>query len=72
MTFQVPTATSIKMSVFWGIAPCGLRDIGHRLRGPYCLHHQGNDLIMEAVSSSEPLVIIYRTKWCNKPEDRHL
>jgi hypothetical protein len=41
--FQVLTATSMKMSVFWDVAPCILVDTGRRFRGAYCLHHQGND-----------------------------
>jgi hypothetical protein len=35
-------ATSMNMAVFWDVAPCGLVDIDRRLRGAYCLHHQGD------------------------------
>jgi hypothetical protein len=38
--FQVLTATSIKMAVFWDVAPCSLVDID---RGVYCLHLQGHE-----------------------------
>jgi hypothetical protein len=31
--------TSMKMAVFWDVAPCGLVDIDRRFRGAYCLHH---------------------------------
>jgi hypothetical protein len=32
----------LKMTVFWDIAPNSLVVIGRRLRGVYCLHHQGD------------------------------
>jgi hypothetical protein len=41
--FQVLTATSIKMAVFWVVAPCSLVDIDRRFSGAYCLHHEGDD-----------------------------
>jgi hypothetical protein len=34
--FQVLTATSMKMTVFWDVAPCSLVQAGRRLRGTYC------------------------------------
>jgi hypothetical protein len=39
--FQVPTATSMKMTVIWDVAPCSLVEIVLRFRGAYCIHHQG-------------------------------
>jgi hypothetical protein len=42
--FQVLTAMSMKMAVFWDVAPCSLVDIVRRFRGTYCLHHQGEYL----------------------------
>jgi hypothetical protein len=61
--FQVVTATSVKMTVFWDVAPCGPVEINERVRGAYCLHHQGNDqaLMMEAVRTCEILVSLYHT-----------
>jgi hypothetical protein len=38
--FQVLKATSIKMAVFWDVAPCSLIDNGRRFRGTYCLHRR--------------------------------
>jgi hypothetical protein len=31
------------MAVFWVTALCSLVDTDQRLKGAYCLHHQGND-----------------------------
>jgi hypothetical protein len=39
--FQVLTALSMKIIAFWDIAPCNL-GVDRRLRGAYCLHHQGD------------------------------
>jgi hypothetical protein len=41
--FQVLTAASMKMTVFWDVAPCSLVDVYRRFRGTYCLHHQGDE-----------------------------
>jgi hypothetical protein len=41
MRYQVLTAASMKMTVFWDIAPCRLAEIDRHFRGAYCLHHQG-------------------------------
>jgi hypothetical protein len=32
-----------KMAVVWVVAPCSLVEVYQRFRGPYCLHHQGDD-----------------------------
>jgi hypothetical protein len=41
--FEVLTAVSTKMAVFWIVAPCSLVEVYQRFRGPCCLHHQGDD-----------------------------
>jgi hypothetical protein len=41
--FEVLTAVSTKMAVFWVVAPCSLVEIYQRFRGPCCLHNQGPD-----------------------------
>jgi hypothetical protein len=41
--FQVLTAVSTKMAVFWVVAPCNLVEVYQRFRGPCCLHHQGDE-----------------------------
>jgi hypothetical protein len=41
--FEVLTAVSTKMAVFWVVAPCGLVEIYQRFRGPCYLHHQGDE-----------------------------
>jgi hypothetical protein len=40
--FQVLTAVSMKMNVFWVVAPCSLVEVYRRFRGACCLHHQGD------------------------------
>jgi hypothetical protein len=35
--FQILTAESMKMAVFWGFAPCSLVEGYRRFRGPCCL-----------------------------------
>jgi hypothetical protein len=37
--FQVLTATSMQMVVFWDVSPCSLVEIDQRFRGAYCLHY---------------------------------
>jgi hypothetical protein len=36
--FQVLTAASMKMTVFWDVAQCSVVEIDRRFRGAYCLH----------------------------------
>jgi hypothetical protein len=40
--FEILTAASTKMAVFWVVAPCSLVEVYRRFRGPCCLHHQGD------------------------------
>jgi hypothetical protein len=40
--FEVFTAVSMKMAVFWVVAPCSLVEFYQRFKGPCCLHHQGD------------------------------
>jgi hypothetical protein len=40
VAFQVLAAVSMKMVVFWDVAPFSLVEIYRRFRGSYCLHHQ--------------------------------
>jgi hypothetical protein len=39
--FEVLTAVSSKMAVFWVVAPCCLVEVYQRFRGTCSLHHQG-------------------------------
>jgi hypothetical protein len=50
---------SMKMTVFWDVAPCSLDE-------------SLIALLMEAASTSEMLVNFYQTTQCNIPEDSHL
>jgi hypothetical protein len=69
MRFQVLTAASIKLTVFWDVAPCSPVETDRRFRGAYCLWAA---LMMEAVSTSETSVNFYETTRSNIPEDSHL
>jgi hypothetical protein len=62
--FEVLTAVSMKMAVFWVVAQCSLVEVYQRFRGPCSLHHQGDEslmithrsliaLMMEAARTSE-------------------
>jgi hypothetical protein len=33
----------LKMAVVWVVAPCNLAEVYQHLRGPSCLHHQGDE-----------------------------
>jgi hypothetical protein len=67
MRFKILTATIMKLTVFWDVAPCSIIKIYRRFRGDYCLHHQG---MMEAASASEKSVKLYQTTRCNIAEDK--
>jgi hypothetical protein len=41
--FEVITAASMKIAVFWVVAPCKLVDVYQRFRGTCCLHHQDDE-----------------------------
>jgi hypothetical protein len=41
--FQVVTAASMKISVFWVVALCSQVEIYQSFRGTCCLHHQGDE-----------------------------
>jgi hypothetical protein len=58
--FEVLTAVSMKMAVFWVVAPCSL-DVSEVLIA----------LMMEAASICETSVNFYQTTWRNNPEDSH-
>jgi hypothetical protein len=55
--FEVLTAVSTKMTVFWVVAPCSLVDVYQRFRGDETFIV----LMMEATRISETLVNFYRT-----------
>jgi hypothetical protein len=63
MRFQVLMATSMKMTLFWVVAPFSLVEIDQCFRGT---------LIIEAVSISETSASFFEATWCNNPEDSHL
>jgi hypothetical protein len=41
--FDVLTAATMKIAVFWVVAPCSLVEVYQRFRGACCLHHRPND-----------------------------
>jgi hypothetical protein len=66
--FQVLTAASIKVTVFWVVAPCSLVEVNRRFRGTCCLHHQDPD----DGGPSETSVNFHQTTRYSNPEDSHL
>jgi hypothetical protein len=40
---QVLTASSMKITAFWDVAPCSLVRVDRRFGGAYCLHHEGDE-----------------------------
>jgi hypothetical protein len=58
----------MKMAVFLDVASCNLLDTGPYFIGAFCLIA----LMIEAVSSSENPVNIYKITRCSIPEERHL
>jgi hypothetical protein len=44
LEFEVLTAVSTQMAVFWVVVPCSLVDVYRRFRDTCCLHHQGDEL----------------------------
>jgi hypothetical protein len=46
--FEVLTAVSMEIAVFWVVAPCSLVEVYQHFRGPCCLHHQGDDSTLGA------------------------
>jgi hypothetical protein len=59
--FEILTAASMNVSVFWVVAPCSLVEV-----------YQLIALMMEAASTSETSVNFHQTAWCNNPEDSRL
>jgi hypothetical protein len=63
--FEVLTAVSMKMAVFWVVAQCSLVEVYQHFRVLATL-------IMEAARTSEMLINFYQTTWHYNPEDSHL
>jgi hypothetical protein len=58
--FEVLTAVSTKMAVFWVVALCNLVEVYQRFRGP-CDEAMMEALMMKAARTSETLVNFYQT-----------
>jgi hypothetical protein len=56
VTLEVLTAASMKIAVFWVVAPCSLVEVYRRFTGACCIHHQGD----------------HKTTRRNNPEDSDL
>jgi hypothetical protein len=41
--FKVLTAASMKLRVFWDVAPCNHVEVDRLFRGVYCLRHRPDD-----------------------------
>jgi hypothetical protein len=66
--FEVLTEVSIKMAVFWVVAPCSLVEVHRSFRGACCLLYQAITLMMEAANTSETSLNFYQTTLRNNPE----
>jgi hypothetical protein len=55
--FEVLTAVSMKMTVFWVVATSSLVEVYQRFRGPCCLRHQGDEYAARGVRLG------YETLW---------
>jgi hypothetical protein len=42
-SYTILKLSSLKMIVFWVLAPCKLVRVYQRFRGLYCFHHQGDE-----------------------------
>jgi hypothetical protein len=63
----------VTITVFWDVAPCSLVEVRWCFRGDYYLHHHGDDdLMMEAISTSETSADFYQTTRHNIPDDSNL
>jgi hypothetical protein len=56
--FQVLTAASMKMTVFWDVAPRSLAKFKWRLRGAYCLLNQGLDVYYRVHKSQKSVPVL--------------
>jgi hypothetical protein len=54
--FEVLTAVSMKMDVFWVVAPCSLVDVYQRFRGPCCLHHQDDSSRLHGATTQKTAI----------------
>jgi hypothetical protein len=45
VTFEVLTVMSMKIAVFWDVAPYSVVDIDQSFMGAYKLHHQGDEFM---------------------------
>jgi hypothetical protein len=63
--FEVLTAASMKMAVFWVVAPCSLVEIYRRFRSACCLHHQGGSYCNITWRESNYLTNRSEIDWCS-------
>jgi hypothetical protein len=60
--------TNLKMAVFQDTVPFSLVETNRRFRVASFPNHQGDDLMMEVVSTSEMSVSLFQTTWHSIPE----
>jgi hypothetical protein len=66
VTFQVLTAASLKMTIFWDVAPCSLIEDSGVFAASIIR------AMMEEAITSETSLNIYQTARCNIPEDSRI
>jgi hypothetical protein len=64
--------TTLKMAGSLVAAPCSLVEVYRRFQGACCLHHQGDEMVMEAARAYEMSINFYQTTRSNNPKDSHI
>jgi hypothetical protein len=70
--FQVLTVASMKMIAFWDTTPCSLVGVDCRLRGAYCLHHQGVSNVCRPEATMAGYCVVSCLNWTLNPLYIHL
>jgi hypothetical protein len=68
--FQVLTVASMKMAVFWVVAPYSLVEVYRRFGGICCLHHRGDEgtVLIEKLIASFKVEFIFCQYRANQKE----
>jgi hypothetical protein len=69
---RTANCANLKMTVFLDVVPFSLVKINQHFTVACCPHHHGDDLMMEAASTSETSVNLFQTTWHNITEQPSL
>jgi hypothetical protein len=56
--FEILTADSMQMALFWVVAPCSLAEIYQHFRGTCCPHNEGDSGIRDSYNTGFKFIII--------------